>query len=73
MAKTLSAIPAFKEHKLVEVFSLVGKAIYLLSADCCTKLESSLALACPILIDFVAEYCPCVIIHLRMMCVSVYY
>lgn len=31
------------------------------------------AQAHPILIDFVAEYCLSVIIHLRMMCVSVYY
>lgn len=51
--------------------SILSNTINVLLVDFCTKLDSSLAEAGPVLIDFDAEYCWRVIIHLGMICVSV--
>lgn len=50
---------------------VLSNTTYLLQGDGCTKLHSLLSKACPILIDFAAEYCWRVIIHLGMICVSI--
>lgn len=52
-------------------YSILSNKINLLLVDGCTMLDSSLSKAGPVLIDFGAEYCWRVIIHLRMICVSV--
>lgn len=64
MTKTL---PAFK---IKMQMSILSNNINVLLVDGCTMLDSSLSKASPVLIDFGAEYCWRVVIHLRMICVS---